>query len=288
MTNKSDLKEKVTHGTPMFPFCVYQDKFQTKNIPFHWHEELEIIYMADGEGKFQIDSNEYHLSSNQALIVNNGAIHSAISIENAFCFFTLFHLKMLQSRYEDKCQINYIDPILNNNVNLNLFLSGTHSWHKLVIEQIKLLIKYQKEKPKGYELMIKSALFRVFYEIINNINIYKCKNENIPKIKHVKKALNYIHTNYNKNITSREIAEKVNLSSYYFCRIFKSITGKTPIEYLNFFRINQASNMLRKYSNKNILNIALDVGFNNYSYFIRTFKKFKNCTPNEYRETYIS
>lgn len=58
--------------------------------------------------------------------------------------------------------------------------------------------------------------------------------------------MEYIHNNYQQKIVLQELADQVNLSKYHFCRFFKSLTGKTPIDYLNFYLINQASKMLRE------------------------------------------
>ncbi len=232
-------------------------------------------------------SKDYRLQTGQALIVNSGTIHAANSISNAKCFFTLFHSKMLNSRFEDKCQINYIDPIVNNNRKLNLFIEGNETWEKEIINQIKLIINYYNLKPKGYELLLKSSLYRILYEIINNRKLQKNNSESLAKIELIKEVISLIQKNYKKDLTSQMMAREINLSKYYFCRLFKSVTGKTPIEYLNFYRINQAVSLLQKYKDRKILDISIDVGFNNFSYFIRTFKKFKDCTPTEYRSQYL-
>ncbi len=282
-----NLKEDVSHGTDLFPFCIYQEDSTRKIIPCHWHDEIEIIYVERGHGLYQMDSKEYNLQAEQALIVNSGTIHAANSMNKVRCFFILFHTKMLNSRFEDKCQINYIDPIANNNRKLNLFIKGNELWEKEIINQLKLIIKYYQLKPKGYELFLKSSLFRVLYEIINNRDLQKNNSENVAKIKLIKEVIRFIQKNYKNNLTSQMMAREINLSKYYFCRLFKSITGKTPIEYLNFYRINQAVSILQKYKNRKILDIAIDVGFNNFSYFIRTFKRFKGCTPTEYRSKYL-
>ena len=75
------------------------------------------------------------------------------------------------------------------------------------------------------------------------------------------------------------------MNSQYFCRFFKSVIGKTPIDYINNYRIEKSVELLVT-TNDKILNICYSVGFDNFSYFIKTFKKIKNCTPSEYRTTY--
>jgi AraC-like DNA-binding protein len=96
--------------------------------------------------------------------------------------------------------------------------------------------------------------------------------------------LNYIKENYHERICIDDLANVVNLTRYHFGRFFKSLTGQTPIDYINYFRINQAVRLLED-ENRKIMDIALEVGFDNFSYFIERFKIYKKCTPSEYRKS---
>ena len=73
-----------------------------------------------------------------------------------------------------------------------------------------------------------------------------------------------------------------NMSDYHFCRLFKQITGKSAIDYINRFRVEKSLLLLRK-SNCNITEIALSCGFNDTNYFSRTFKKYKHISPTQMR-----
>jgi AraC-like DNA-binding protein len=64
--------------------------------------------------------------------------------------------------------------------------------------------------------------------------------------------------------------------------LFKEIAGVSPIQYLIGLRLKKACDLL-EHSSKSVLEIALDCGFENISYFIRKFKEVKGCTPKEYR-----
>jgi AraC-like DNA-binding protein len=75
------------------------------------------------------------------------------------------------------------------------------------------------------------------------------------------------------------------MSEGHFCRIFKSITFKTPVDYLNYYRTTKAQDMLLN-SNKKVLEVSMDVGFNNLSYFINIFKKNTGYTPSLFRKKF--
>ena len=92
----------------------------------------------------------------------------------------------------------------------------------------------------------------------------------------------YIDHNYKQKLTVMELASQIQMSEGHFSRFFKSLVRMTPMEYINTTRINKACTLLQK-SDRKMLDIAMDVGFQNQSYFIRLFKKQKGCTPREYR-----
>jgi AraC-like DNA-binding protein len=99
----------------------------------------------------------------------------------------------------------------------------------------------------------------------------------------LKRAVSYIRENYDKEITLSDIAGVSGLSTKYFCAFFRNMTEKTPIEYLNMYRVERAARKLLG-SDMSVTDIAYSVGFNDLSYFIKTFKTYKKCTPKAYRK----
>lgn len=73
------------------------------------------------------------------------------------------------------------------------------------------------------------------------------------------------------------------MNPQYLCRIFKQITSLSPIDYVNYLRIEQACTLLTT-TTMPIIEIALDCGFNDCSYFARVFQKRKGVAPSEYRK----
>ncbi len=91
-----------------------------------------------------------------------------------------------------------------------------------------------------------------------------------------------IETKYSTPLTLEDLANAAGMSPKYFCSVFKSMTGHSPVEYLNIYRIDQAAWLLRAGSEE-LINIAYSCGFKDFSYFIRMFKKIKGTTPLKYR-----
>ena len=99
------------------------------------------------------------------------------------------------------------------------------------------------------------------------------------------KVLTKIRNDYSKPLTLDDLAEEAQLNKQYFCRAFRQATGKTPIDYLNYYRIECAAEQL-SLSYVSITEIALSCGFNDLSYFNRLFKRSKGVTPSNYRKRF--
>ncbi len=106
-------------------------------------------------------------------------------------------------------------------------------------------------------------------------------NEN-PNNDHISTVLNYIHANYQKDLSLPELANYVHLTPYHFSRLFKKVTGSTFVSYINDFRINKAKEMLTDTA-LTVTEIGKKSGFSNMNNFYRTFKKSTGMTPHEFR-----
>src|SRR5690606_33970319 len=95
----------------------------------------------------------------------------------------------------------------------------------------------------------------------------------------------YVQKNYRNKISLADVAAHVNMSDKYLSRFFSKIMKKPFFDYLHEFRISQACKMLRE-TNKQISEICYASGFETIPFFYRQFKKFKQCSPKDYRSKY--
>ena len=176
----------------------------------------------------------------------------------------------------------YKRPNLKKNLNIK---------NKFLLKKLEKLLK--KVPVLSRETIENSAylIFSVINYIIeielrflkeNEITIEE-EEENSKKIEEIK---NYIKQNLKENLKLIELAKKVNLSPYYFSRLFKKVTNKNFHEFINNERIEEAKKLLKN-TNYPISTIAYDLGFNDSNYFSVVFKKFTGKTPKEYRNTLI-
>ena len=136
--------------------------------------------------------------------------------------------------------------------------------------------------------MIIGIILAVLFGIIVMNTLYS-KNLSINSIHNeknvitLKRALAYIRNSYDVQITLQNIADSAGISPKYLCTFFKEMTGKSPFEYLNVYRIERASRKLIN-TDLSVTQIAYTCGFNDLSYFIKTFKQIKGVTPKNFRK----
>ena len=138
-------------------------------------------------------------------------------------------------------------------------------------------------KIKGKNLI--EELKRYFIARCNQlIELNSKKSENPARSPHVAEAINYIHQNYDKELSLDTMAEHLHISNVYFSRLFKAETGIAFSNYLCQYRISVAKELLKN-TNASIMEITQKIGFQNYNYFIQVFKKMVGTTPLKYRSS---
>ena len=139
----------------------------------------------------------------------------------------------------------------------------------------------------GYrELITMGGLSRLVAEIRRK-GLYKVNGQESLRTSHrigrIKNVLEYVEKHYQSPITLGDLAEVAGMNPQYFCRAFKDVTMQSPMDYVIFYRLEQAVRLLAA-TELSVMEVAMECGFNDCSYFIRAFKKQKNMTPNQYRK----
>lgn len=131
---------------------------------------------------------------------------------------------------------------------------------------------------KGRDEM-KSWFLEKISEVCQNVLVYKeSRSDSV-----ISKAKSYILENFNKDISLDEVSREVDISPYYFSKLFKEETGENFIEHLTNMRIEKAKQLLNN-REMSIKEICMEVGYGDPNYFSRIFKKYSGKTPTEYRE----
>lgn len=276
-----EFKEKISHGTKFFPFAYYSVTHihPRYNMIVHWHEECELIRIIKGSFELKINTEIYSLKEGDIIFINSGAIHSGIP-QNCIYECLVFDISFL------KRERSFTNSFLNSLINFEKEIKILYNHeNKEIVEIISRIFRVIKEKKTGYDMKI-FGLFYYFLGIIEENDMFTNKinveHSNKKKILHLKKVLSIIQKKYMYNLTLEDLSSCVNMNTNYFCKFFKELTNKTPMDYLNYYRVECAKEKLKE-SDLSVTEIAYDCGFNDISYFTKVFKKYNNnLTPREF------
>jgi AraC-like DNA-binding protein len=288
--NKALLKEERKHGDPSYPVSIYHITSPPEEplLDLHWHDELEFLLVTEGQAVFRVEMVDYAVRAGEAIFVNSSELHSGYVVGDAPCSFAavVFHADLLGKGMIDRLRDQYILPLLQRNVRPPVHLQLAETNHAELLTLLTKLFDLNRQRELGYELSTKGLLYLAIVQLLQAAEPVQ-HDQRLEagqfRTDRLKAAVEYIEQHYQEPIQLRELADLVSMSESYFCRFFKRITTKSPIEYINHYRVQQAAAMLR-HSDKKVMDIALDVGFNNLSYFNVVFKHRFGCTPASYRK----
>ena len=269
--DKSTLKEKQVHKTDNLEMNVYETGY---DIMYHWHDEYEFIYVTDGRCNCIINGEYITINKNELLLIQCGELHTVNVDATAQFFAIVIHPHLCGS----EC-VKYF----SNNINFNRIFTTHNPIESKILKDIKKIYHCFKNKHFAYELRLKSLITDIFSNIFEN-NLYSKKADTeSDTFSSFEKIIEYIHTNYLEKITLNMLTDYSNYSKTYIIRLFKKYTGKTPIDYINRYRIYKAQELLQN-TDKSVLNVSLECGFDNLGYFIRLFKQHLGTTPRQFRK----
>ena len=279
--------ETKKHSESIFPYNTYLCSIPLDfyEVPNHWHNEMEIIYIKKGKGTVSIDMHSHYVEAGDIIIVIPGQLHSISQLDKYSMEYEniIFSTDMLISKISDTLESDFFIPLLAGNIAIkNLITADDDIYNELAL-CLNKADNICRTFPKGYKLALKACLYEFFFVIYTNSEeISETKsNKNVDRIKTI---LNYLEANYRHDISIEEIADVCGFSSSHFMKFFKKNMGDSFINYLNDYRLSMAARTLLS-SDDNIIDIAADCGYDNLSYFNRIFKKKYGVTPSAYRKS---
>lgn len=278
----SAFHEQKFRGSFDFPVEFhYVEKGHPKyEMPFHWHSEFEFVLVLEGCLVLSLDGSEMTLQKGDIALISGGVVHGGSPKD---CIYECVVLDILGLLDTNKVCRSMLDDLLSTDT----VIVGKYQHGCEINRLADRMFEAMEKEYLGYELTVKGLLLQILGELVKS-RLYSgsenTKTDYSKRTRQLKSSLRFIHTNYNRAVTLTELANEAGMSPKYFCRFFKEMVNRTPIDYLNFYRIERACQSLTS-SEKSITEIALDCGFGDLSYFIKTFKKHKGLSPKQYQKS---
>lgn len=279
-------QELETHGTPAFPIACYDEDIFVNPVPWHWHEDLEAVVVTEGSLLLGCGSEQYVVHAGEGFFINSGVLHGCWAYQSSNCMIhsIVFHPKLVGGAPDSIFFQKYLHPLMENRISGSLLLSSNIPWQAEIVDYIEKTWQAVNQESAGYEFDVWHHLSKIILLLHNNL-----PSSNItahPKaqrdMQRIKGMMQFIHEYYSEKITVAEIAQSVSISESECLRCFRNTVQLTPNQYLRQYRIQQAAKLLASTEEK-ISAIANTCGFDDLSFFAKTFRELTGVSPSQYR-----
>lgn len=285
------LREIKKHGSEGFPFAVYLDDFsyfQNGYICWHWHDEVQITLILEGEFTCQIGSEKVIMKPGESIFINSCAIHQIYPCKKSYgkLYSFIWKADMLAGNTECDVYQHCIENILNRNQKYFYFDENNSSCTQMKTALLRI-VNLIREKQDFFELRIYHQLSKVWLNICDytifhdspaTTYMLKAKDE-----ERVKNALQYMQTHYAENISLDDISKAAMTSRSELCKSFRRTLDTSPKEFLIQYRIRESMLLLENLTLR-ISDISEMTGFSSPSHYGSYFLKYVGCTPLQYRK----
>ena len=283
-----ELKENKPHGTKDDPFSTYhiENAGRSFQIPVHWHDELEIIYVKSGFLTVSISGESYIGKTGDAFVVSPGNLHLMGSQSGTVDYYTfLFPLKYISFRTDDMLDEKLLEPLNSGHLMICPRVKDTA---KELCEQLIEIYEAKKDESESKittQVRTKIILLQFILEMWKKG--FVIENDTSGRNTVEKEMVSYIQQNFTGKISLREFGEQFHLSEKYISRYFKEHFHITLSQYVTYLRLEHAKQLLQD-TDIPVTDVAMQSGYQNVSYFIRSFQKAYAVSPLKYRKNNYS
>ena len=283
-----ELKENKPHGTKDDPFSTYhiENAGRSFQIPVHWHDEFEIIYVRSGFLTVSISGESYIGKTGEAFVVSPGNLHLMGSQTGTVDYYTfLFPLKYISFRTDDMLDEKLLEPLNSGHLMICPRVKDTAKELCEQLVDIYMAKKDESESKITTQVGTKIILLQFILEMWKKG--FVIENDTSGRNIVEKEMVSYIQQNFTGTISLKEFGEQFHLSEKYISRYFKEHFHITISQYVTYLRLKHAKQLLQD-TDIPVTEIAMQSGYQNISYFIRSFKKTYEVSPLQYRKNKLT
>ncbi|WP_182300516.1 AraC family transcriptional regulator [Cohnella cholangitidis] len=291
--DRRHLRENRRHGTPQFPLATYLQQQETNEtiLDNHWHDEAEFLWMLSGHAVFQIGLSTFELKAGEGIFIPCGEVHGGYALSSSSCTFiaVVFHMDWL-TEAKDGIATRFLQPLQRGDAVIPYVYNEGTVWGKLVLRHFANIYRLNESSDPEKELRIKAELYGLFADLIGYGQWTRRDPANpvdTQTMDRLKSVVAYIESHCGQPLTVPQLAAVAGMSIGHFSRVFKSFMRKTPMDYVNHYRIQQAAYLLQN-TKMSVAEAAMEVGLANFSYFSKKFRSTYDCTPSQFRKKFRS
>ncbi len=276
ISTDENLKEHVLFLSDIFPVAMYTQHYNqaaSDFIPLHWHDELQIVWVSEGELIYSVNRDTFELDSSRLLFLSGRHLHSSkphSQDTKTLCInfsSSVFHPLILE---------HCLTPIFEN----PSFSYAVFPLKPYQILKLKEFLIWEHEAT-GYFSII-NFISQILEEILKNFK-EDAHPANLEEMELFQRILAYLHEHYSEPLTVKDISGYALVNKNKLTELFKKYTNMSPMKYLNEYRLYHAKKLITS-TDLTISEICTDVGYNQVSYFIEQFREHYGMSPLKYRK----
>lgn len=296
-----EQRELNPHGTAAFPCAAYLEMFEgdcEDGVPWHWHEEIEVIYIEAGIMEVQLPGKSFHGKAGDCFFINSNILHAVMAKSDLEICSMVFHPSLISGQEDSVFSQKYVKPLLScGELPGCLIMGGAEGtadaieacsdWRKQFISAFLAAFTAVQEEPDGFEFSVREhlslcllLLCRQFEGQIRS-DPMELDQDNLR----IRVMLEVIQEHFSEDIGLSRIAGAAGIGERECLRCFKRVLRLSPVQYLIRYRVMKGAEMLSEKPGSSIAEISSLCGFDSPSNFSQTFRRFYGCTPREYRRS---
>lgn len=286
------FREQKMRGTPLNPIQLYRtaDRGKPLFVPFHWHPEIEVIFVLQGDLSLSVGGKSYGGGPGDVFWINPEELHGMSTGSRPASYGALvFPMEFLNFERFDYTQSLYLNPLCRKEKYFSTQIPRQSRHYPQIWEELMQIDALIPERAPYCSIAVKASLFKLVSLLIQDGLLHsaagpeKRTRASETKLILLKSILSYLNRHFSERLSLSDVSGAFNFSAKYFSRFFKENFNRGLVEYLNDIRIEKAAAMLADPA-LSIGEIASAVGFDSFSYFIRRFERVFGCTPSRYRK----
>ncbi len=255
----------------------------------HYHNVIELIYILEGIFVITISDTTYTLHPGEMVFINAKEVHSVNILDYGMhrSFAIKFSPETICSDHQSLLELKYIIPYIVSFSDFKTYYTKEDLEVSHIKNYIEKIMAEDEKKDYAYKFAIRIYISHLILDLLRKVNHLDPIDDDITDEIRLKFSdiFRYISQHYAEGLSAVDLSKQFGLRQSAFSAYFKRLTGKSFNEYLTYIRICKAKRLLIN-TEKNISEIAYDIGFSNTSYFINRFQKQMGITPMAFKHIY--
>lgn len=253
----------------------------------NWHKGIEFVIIRKGILRLTVNEKSRDFSAGEIAVINREEVHFGNPAIDETCEADVILVDIDRLvPVGDVAVKKDLDALIKKKIILASAVLSENPYYIKILNCLEQMIFAYNNQQKGFGFQAASLIYELLFYFFSSddllISAENSLGQDQKKIKKLNEVLLYIEENYTRKIYIAELADHLFMGVDNFYKFFVSVTGVSPVNYINSFRLKQAGRLLKE-SDFSVTDICYKVGFNNISYFIKTFQRYYNYTPKQYR-----